>query len=646
MFRRNHNIATEKLIHVIKDDKDDGIAAPESASFAAPVSSGNLSFAEKMTSFLKKAAVGLEIGYDRIQLVKISGGSNQKRSLVDYLSVPFDPSITQDKKRFSSFLKAHVRKISRFSRNVELWVAIPPNRLEIRYLEIPTVPKKQISNAVFWTYQKKNNFDKDKYLFDFEVLANYSRKEGQKTAVLAFTAPKIVIQEYKALFSKNNPPLAGISSAPFALQNLIKYNYLSTGGQSVCCLHIGMNRSRIDLFFPDGTLALSRKSRACMKHMIDDIQKEVSARLRENPDGSAAPTERNPTFPGYDASIEGPAQITPAEAQNVFAGLIQNSPSLSATMEQWAIELGEAEVLEMLIPSLERIVWRVERTIEHFRTEMGGAEVGKLYLSGRMSGCEKVVGFVRGRFDLPLEVSVLDPFAKRMPISQSVSLPQNPADRSSMAGAAGIAMSRNFFTPNFLFSHIQKEKYRFNERLNRFVLAGMFLLLVILAGLFMWQDRFLEQKEAEIADLRNKLDGKIVQNGLYVDQALIEQEISRVKQSRKEIKGYALRYLSLAVIKEISIAVPKEIRLLGLDAEMGSQSNKKEKERKTAAGQGKVSIEGVVLGDPLQFETILIHFISNLKNKPIFESASLEKKIRDQFEGKMVLRFILNMEIL
>jgi len=42
----------------------------------------------------------------------------------------------------------------------------------------------------------------------------------------------------------------------------------------------------------------------------------------------------------------------------------------------------------------------------------------------------------------------------------------------------------------------------------------------------------------------------------------------------------------------------------------------------------------------------LIHFISTLKNKPIFGSPTLEKKSRDEIEDEKVLRFSLIMNIL
>ena len=148
LFRRNDISATDKLIRIIREDDDsDRVVSPPPPVSASYVSE-NPSFTHKILAYFKKATIGIDIGYDRIQFVKILGNTDQNQRIEDCLSVPYDPQMPADKKRFSAFLKAHLRKIRGFSRKVELWVAIPPKEMDIRYLEIPTVPKKQISKAV------------------------------------------------------------------------------------------------------------------------------------------------------------------------------------------------------------------------------------------------------------------------------------------------------------------------------------------------------------------------------------------------------------------------------------------------------------------------------------------------------------------
>lgn len=649
MFRRNDISATDKLIRIIREDDDPDTAVSPPPPVSASYISDSSSFTHKILSYWKKATIGIDIGYDRVQFVKIIGNSDQNRSIEDCLSVPFDPQMATDKKRFSAFLKAHLRKISGFSRQVELWVAIPPKEMDIRYLEIPTVPKKQIPKAVYWTFHKKNPIEKEEHLFDFEVLENHSRKVANKTSVVAFSIPRQTVQEYRNSFSKINLSLKGISASPFAFQNLLKHHYLLSHGQSVCCLHIGMTESRIDLFFPDGTLALSRKIRACVKHMIDDIQKGLSAYLQDNllrsQGRSATPVETTPVVSKLNLFTETSPGVSRDQALDVLTDLINPVSSFSATMKRLEADLEESDVLEMLIPALKRITWRVERTIEDFCTEIGAPEVGTLYLSGKISACPHVVTFLERQFEFPREVKLLDPFAENRSPSESGNIPQDPADRNSLGGALGMALSRNLFTPNFLFSHTQKEKYRFHERLHKIVLSLLFLISVVLLGIFLWQDTVLNHKNEKIVDLRHQLESKIARNGRFVDSPLIEQQIESLQKKRKAVKEYAGKYLSIAVIREISVSLPPEIRLLNLEADIHPDSLENTGGKKEA-GQGQVSLEGIVTGEPLHFETTLIHFISTLKNKPIFGSPTLEKKSRDEIEGEKVLRFFLIMDIL
>ena len=71
----------------------------------------------------------------------------------------------------------------------ELWGTIPSARVENRYLKIPKVPQKQISNSVFWTYQKHSAFDDKETIFDYEVLGEAEEGGVKKIAVMAYTAP-------------------------------------------------------------------------------------------------------------------------------------------------------------------------------------------------------------------------------------------------------------------------------------------------------------------------------------------------------------------------------------------------------------------------------------------------------------------------
>ena len=648
LIRRCDISAAEKLIRIIRDDDPCENAVPQPRPVLAPQPSDEPSFPQKIFSYWKKATIGIDIGYDRITFVKFSGVSDQNRTIENYLSVPFDPEMRTDAKQFVSFLRAHLRHITGFSRHVDLWVAIPPAEMDIRYLEIPTVPKKQMAQAVFWTFHKKKSVEREAQFFDFEVLENHSRKEANKTAVAAFTIPKREIQEYRNLFAKINLPLQGISASPFAFQNLLENGYLSSGGQSVCCLHIGMQRSRIDLFFPDGTLALSRRIRACTKHMIDDIQKNLSTHIQSTFDRrhrSAAPMENNPRISKLNLYTEAPAVVSADQAHRVLAALIHQNPPLSAVMQQLDLHLEETDILEMIVPALKRIAWRVERTIEDFCSGINRPQVGTLYLSGRITGCRLFSDFFESRFGSPQIVKILDPFSGKLSFSESEKIPHRRADRNVLGTAMGMALSRCFSTPNFLFSRDQRERHKLYQRLNIFILTWFLLISLLLAGAFLWQDTILRQKNKKIEDLQNRLETKIAQNGRYVDSTLIEQQVEKLQQKKKELKRHADKFLSLAVIKQISLAAPSEIRLLHLEAGL-HQNPRYQKRPKAHSGKGQVTLEGMVSGDPLKFETLLLRFLVKLGENPLLGPPKLEKKMKDNIEDHPVLRFSLKVDIL
>jgi Tfp pilus assembly PilM family ATPase len=102
---------------------------------------------------------------------------------------------------------------------------------------------------------------------------------------MVYTAPKNEIEQLKDLFSRSGFSLTGISIAPFAIQNLLRTNWLETGEDIVPSLHISGDCSRIDIF-SSGNLVFTRGIKVGINSLIQGIKEGLGhAQRSTNRDG-------------------------------------------------------------------------------------------------------------------------------------------------------------------------------------------------------------------------------------------------------------------------------------------------------------------------------------------------------------------------
>ena len=93
-------------------------------------------------------------------------------------------------------------------------------------------------------------------------------------------------------------------------------------------------------------------------------------------------------------------------------------------------------------------------------------------------------------------------------------------------------------------------------------------------------------------------------------------------------------YLDLAVISEITNLTPANIRLMSISADFGKlPSDKKEAPQKT------LILDGIIQGDRLNLESMLAGYLMELKNSPLFDQPSIDRKSFEFLETREVLHF-------
>ncbi|UCF93096.1 MAG: pilus assembly protein PilM [Desulfobacterales bacterium] len=575
--------------------------------------------------------MGVDLGHDDLKMVKISQTADQKYEILGYARIPFDSDFPRESAQFYKFLRSALGNFCDGSKNIDIWSIISSARVETRQLRIPKVAARQIPNSVYWTYQKDSPFDDREKIFDFELLGDVEDEGIPKTNVMSYTAPREEVKELQSLFSKAGFPLSGISIVPFAYQTLFRAQRLDSAESYVASLFIGRNWSRIDIF-SDGNLMLSRGIKAGIRTMIEALRSEMEGEQREL-SVQATSAESG----GRIRVIKKKADFDLEQAQQFFFGGIHESSSAVADNQKPADE--EDRIFELILPALRRLVKQVERTIRHFSSNHDNARVEKIYISSGVRPHRRVFNYISAELGLPAET--INPFDAGPNFLTRTPGPEAPSEQSSYAPAMGMALADNSRTPNFLFTHKDKQKVARSQRINRTIFAGFVLLMALCVGISFWQEQIVREKDAQRVRLRHQLEDFDVR----VDKNLIIKLVDEFRKKNQASKKISQKYLGLAVISEISKLTPSEIRLLSISAQLGPWPPKKSSPQGKTAPSKLLTLDGVIQGERVGLESSLAGYLMQLRDSPLFDQPAVRKKSFEFLDNKEVLRFTTQLNL-
>jgi type IV pilus assembly protein PilM len=617
--------STERLLDLIRDDSREKFAAAD-GSFQKTIGHRLKGIFKNSVSFRKSISVGVDLGHDDLKLIKIHRISDQKYEILEYARVPFDANIARDNPQFYHYLRPVLANFCGNSKNPDIWCTIPSARVETRQLRIPKVSQKQIPNSVYWSYQRISSFNDLENLFDFELLGEVDDGITSKIDVMAYTAPKAEIKELKDLFDKSGFPLTGISIVPFAFQTLIRAGMIDTQEMHVSSLYIGRDWSRIDIF-SEGNLMLSRGIKAGAKTMIEALRTEIEGNLFEL-SIAKSPTKDTARI----RAIKKKLKFELDQAHQLFFGVVYDSSPSTGSQKQRLLK--EDKIFNMILPALERLVRQVERTLRHFSLNYDNARVGKIFISSAVNPHHRIVGYISEELGIPTET--VNPFANSPNFVSLTPSPELVSEQSAYVPAMGMALSSKMLTPNFLYTYQDKQKAVRSQRINRSVIVGFLALMLLCVGVSFWQKRSLIEKEYQKRQSQQKLE-KI---SVRVDQGLILKLVDDIQSKNQEIQLLGQKYLSLALISEITELTPTNVRLLSLSAQLGDDpANKKSKKGRNLV------LSGVVRGNRLTLESTLAGYLMELKNSPLFDNPTISKKSFERQQGVEVLRFTARLKL-
>ena len=429
----------------------------------------------KALTFQKAIGIGVEIGNRCIKIAKINRISDKSFELLDYDTIDVEQADKFDTPRLAKALAAILTRFCTGLKRYDIWCCVASAKVETRCIRIPKLPKKQIPNAVFWTFSKEVSFSDKEMLLDFRILGDVNENGMTKTQVMTFTIPIAETEALKRLFSRTGHPLTGISIVPFAIQNLLKTGIVQETGQNTCCLFIGRDWSRITIY-ANGDLILSRGIKAGMHSMIDAIAEQYR---------HPSPTNMPPTLVMEDRDGNPPEEEDEyyAAAQEDFYRFLDAEQHRTANRSQ---DGKPVDIFQTIYPAIDRLIKQVERTIAHFSLHFKRSGVSDILISGKMTANSAVISHIGSQLGVP--VNILNPFPHPHAFTQKVTIPDFPAEKESFVPAIGIGLSSNELTPNFLFTYRHREKRNRARQIRIGISAASIGFLALLFCGFLWQE--------------------------------------------------------------------------------------------------------------------------------------------------------------
>ena len=249
------------------------------------------------------------------------------------------------------------------------------------------------------------------------------------------------------------------------------------------------------------------------------------------------------------------------QAHQLFFGAIHDRASSNRDETQRLLK--EDKIFKMILPALERLVRQVERTIRHFSLNFENVRVAKIYISSGVNPHHRILSYIGEELGIPTET--VNPFADRSNFICLAPSPELVSEQSAYVPAMGMALSSNLITPNFLYTYKDKQKAVRSQRINRSVIVGFMLVMILCVGYSFFQKSTLEEKEHQKNQIKQQLESISVR----VDQSLILKLVEDISTQNKEIKQIGQKYVGLAIISEIADLTPPNIRLLSLSAQVG-----------------------------------------------------------------------------
>lgn len=545
--------STDKLLDLIRGNKK--------LPTRPPVAPGKCK--AKVLHKKNSSCVAVHLDPNFLYLVKIFH-IKSKPVVADYQIIPLQRGGSIEGPGFVAFLRSHLQTFCDTLKKPIIWATMPTRNVELLHIAVPPMPKKDITNAVYWAAQKEKKFDLKTTIFDFRLVKNIQEKGNAKQLFTACIAPRAEVTKLSNLFTETGYPLAGITIMPFCLENIfctLRDTQASEDFENIAHVFIGSDWSRIDIF-SQGALCFTRNIKTGTRSLANALNEGLRDKRR------AEMTENNPVIEdlsqlvGSDESINSEDELTYAE-QLLKEYLETENPN------EITIPLFSAPPYQAIRPAANRLVRQMEQTFEHYlRSHQIKTPLNRVYISGQLGEAKNFLHYLQQQIALP--VSCMDPL-EELPLHEDVAIPESLTQRVNLVPALGAGFSCIQHPINFLNTYKEKEQRLQDKKINKITAAICLFLILAVTGGWLWQYMKLqtarETARAKTSILHNLKAQCLAQETRLqkllpqINRAEIRRQAADQKSQNSFLADYSSRFRPASMIAGLVNLSPNFIKL-------------------------------------------------------------------------------------
>ncbi len=539
-----------------------------------------------------RTTVGVDLARGCIHLAMARRGRIEAYHRV-VLPSDMDPSSPA----FRELLGDTLRQFCKHRGRVNVWATSSLGGLSIRSLQVPKVPRRQLSLAVRWALRRELSDSLKGVLVDYVVDGEISEKGTRKIAVTACAVQQDDIGQLCKIFANAGFPLAGISVPGFAFKNIVEACGVADQSQHSLFLDVGRDASHIVLC-SNGRVIVSREFRLGAEAFIAACMDEV-------PVGESAEL-----FFSQLSDDAGPAsELTESVRNEIVAGFR---------------------------PVLHRLMRQFDLTLEAGTVNIGELEIDKLHLSGPISTCPEIRAFISSHIGIP--VVPLNPLTHSCLSPVRGDAPP-PAIASWFAPAVGLALAGAGQTLNLL-KPIQSTLEQEDRRsLDQQILVA-FIIASLAAGV-VWGGLMVHasQLQREVASLARQTPTDQPALSVASLRPVVNAVVERRRRQAHAIGDRAV----LAMMAELTALTDNEIQLTGIDFHMESLEQKAgvALSQQARGNEGRILLKGWIHGAHTKRASHLAAYQIKIEESPLFDRLSINESVAAIHANVAVLQFRL-----
>ncbi|MCM8765737.1 MAG: pilus assembly protein PilM, partial [Candidatus Omnitrophica bacterium] len=256
------------------------------------------------------------------------------------------------------------------------------------YLALPSLPPKDIPQALKWQLPGKIPFPIEGTIFDYELISEKIESDGVKKITLAVvSALKEEIEKLCGLVEKAGLHPAKISLSPFCFRNLISLLKEFTPDEVFACLEIGWQNSEFS-FYQEKKPIFSRQIPVGINNFVHALQTAIV----------------------YNRT---PLSLSSQQAYRILkeVGL---PPDTAGDWQGFPY----SQIIVLLRPELEKLVIELNRSLDYFTSNFKEGTIEKIFVTGPGLTLKGMLKFLEENINNKIEI--LPIMVKGVPQQESV----------------------------------------------------------------------------------------------------------------------------------------------------------------------------------------------------------------------------------